>query len=315
MNNITKFSNLIKYDFNKCTQCRKCVYSCKTRALSLYNGVIEYNDKKCISCKKCIDVCDTHSLYYNVNDGIMEGDNTIAIIPYNADQKFLNKKYGNIITYEMGEKVKIIETAFEMESLTSRKIDENNITPLIISDVSNFDLILKVKFPKLMKYYSQIKNPYYIASYLEKMKNNNKNLKIVAYGIPFENKKYFENIQMIDELCDIPYKNSLKYNVLDVLNAYKDLCKFDSSVNLNELEVSNNLVIKMSNKTVDVKVLFIKEINNLSSIEINKFDFIFVCAKDKYYLNDSLLKDEEINKLYKSKLKSPGKTIAFFYKE
>lgn len=309
MDNIINFSNIIKYDFNRCTQCRKCVYKCPTRALSLINGRITFKESKCISCKECIKICDYKSLYYNVNDGILEGVNTTAIIPINSNQEFLRKKHGNVITYELGEKVKVIETAFEMENKTSKLILDEIKTPMIISDILNFDLLLKVKFPNLVKYYSKIKSQFYLSSYLYRLINSNKNVKIVAYGIPFESKSYFNNKKIIDEICDIPFKYSSKYNILDILNIYKDLCKLEIDVELDQLEIKNNVMINMYNKNLDVKVLFIREVNLLASIEINKYDFVFVCDKDKYNLNNDLLKDEEVNKLYKDKLKSPGSTM------
>ena len=306
METIVKFSNIIKYDFNKCTQCRKCAYKCPTRALSMINCKIMLSEEKCISCKECIRICDTNALYYNVNDGLLEGKNITAIIPYNANQEYLNKKYGDVITYELGEKVKVIETAFEMENKTSKVILDEINEPLIISDVLNFDLILKVKFPKLLKYYSKIKNVYYISSYLNRLIANDRNMKVVAYGIPFECKSYFNNKKIIDEICDIPFKYNSKYNVLDVLNTYKELCRLESNVELNQLEVKNNITIDMYNKNIKIKILCIKEISLLALMEINKYDFIFVCDKDNYCLNDNLLKDEEVNKLYKEKLKYPG---------
>ena len=310
MDNIIKFSNIIKYDFNKCTQCRKCVYKCPTKTLSLIDGRIVFKETKCISCKECIKICDTKSLYYNVNDGILEGINTTAIIPCNSNHEFLIRKYGNVITYELGEKVKVIETAFEMENKTSKLILDEIKTPMIVSDILNFHLLLKTKFPNLVKYYSKIKNQFYISSYLHRLVTNDSNIKIVAYGIPFESKNYFNNKKIINEICDIPFKYSSKSNILDILNIYKDLCKLEIDVELNQLEIKNNIVINMYNKNVDVKILLIKEISFLASIEINKYDFVFVCDKDKYMLNNNLLKDEEVNKLYKEKLKSPGNTIA-----
>lgn len=314
MNKIINFSNIIKCNMNKCNFCRKCMYICPTRALSMINGEIQFNEKKCISCKDCIKVCDTNALYYNVNDGILEGINTTAIIPYNSNKQFLTKKYDNVITYELGEKVKIIETAFEMENRTSKMILKEIKMPLIISDILNFDLILKNQFKNLERYYSKIKNQFYISSYLHRLTNLNKNVKIVEYGVPFENKSYFYNNKVVDEICDIPFKYDSKYNILDVVNIYKDLCKLESNMDLHKIEVINSLTVNMYNKNVNVKILFINEISLLSSLEINKYDFIFVCDKDSYNLNENLLKDDEINKLYKTKLKSPGNTFAFIEK-
>lgn len=315
MKDIVKFSNIMKYDSNRCTRCRKCLYACKNRALSLFNNEIELNNKKCVACKECIKVCENNALYYNVNDGLFEGDNVVAIVPSNVNKNLLTKKYGKIVTYELGEKVKVVETAFEMENLSSKKINDGIINPLIISDIKNFELILNLKFSALVKYYSKVKNFYYIASYLEKIQNKSKDIKISAYGVPFENKMYFENSNVIDEICDIPFKNNQKYNILDILNTYKELCKLETNINVDKIIVSGFNEICMWNKILKINILLINEISYLSKIEINKYDFIFVCNNEEYLANENLLKDEEINKLYKTKLKAPGKTISLYNKE
>lgn len=314
MKNIIEFSNIIKYEQNKCIQCEKCVYACENKALVLNNNEINFNKEKCIACKKCINICGVHALYYNVNDGLYEGSNAVGIIPYDVDSRLLTKKYDKIITYELGEKVKVIETAFEMEKMTSKKVNNELSGPLIVSDIDNFELVINSKKPNLNKYCSKIKNIYYISSYLERVLNKNKNIKISAYGISFGNKKYFENNKIIDEICDIPYKPSHKYNLLDVLNVYKALCKFESSYDLNQLDLSNNIIVNMWNKSVNINILFLREINYLYYIEIKKYDFIFVCDKELYVKNEDLLKDDEVNKLYKTKLIAPGKTTQL-YKE
>ena len=42
------------------------------------------------------------------------------------------------------------------------------------------------------------------------------------------------------------------------------------------------------------------KLNYLYYIEIKKYDFIFVCDKELYVKNEDLLKDDEVNKLYKT---------------
>mgnify|MGYP003292218592 CR=1 FL=1 len=205
MNEITELNNTIKYDYGKCTQCVKCVRNCPTRALCLFENKIELKNKYCIACKKCIQICDKNALYYNIKDGIIEGNNVTAILPYDADIRFLNKKYGNIITYETGEKVKVIETAFEMENLTSKKINGDLSKPLIISDMLNIELILKHQYPQLQQYLSSIKDVYYISSYLTRLQN--KNIKTVLYSIPFEAKNYFNDL---NKKCVSLINNNIK---------------------------------------------------------------------------------------------------------
>lgn len=315
MSKIIKLSNTIKYDYDKCNQCGKCVYSCDNKALCLYDNKIELKKEYCISCKRCIDVCKFNALYYNINDGIIEGTNTIAIIPYDADKRLINKKYGNIITYELGEKVKVIETAFEMEKLTSSKINNEPTKPLIISDILNIDLIIKHFYPQLDHYLSKVKNVYYLSSYLTRLQEKNNNLKVVEYAVPFEVKSFFEEIKITDEICDIPYKINHKYNILDILNTYISLCKLESNMNINNIQIQNNLVIELYNKYVKVKILFLTDINQLNSLDYSSYDFILICKENRYSLNENILKDNEVNLLYKKILKEPGKTPALLRKE
>lgn len=312
MNYISELSNTIKYDFKKCTQCVKCIHVCHTKALSLCDSKIELKYEFCVGCKKCISICDTNALYFNINDGIFEGNNVIALVPYNVDERFLSKKYGSVITYELGEKVSIIETAFEMEKLSSKKINNEFTNPLIISDVPNIDLILKYKYPKLLQYLTKIKNVFYISSYLARI--NNKDSKIVAYAVPFEIKNYFMNIKLIDEICDIPFKMSYKYNLLTILNTYINLCKLESDIDLTKLEFINNCEIVLKNKTLTIRVLLINDINILDSVELNLYDYIFVCKENTYISNYNILKDKDVNDLYKNKFKTPGKITAFYKK-
>ena len=89
MNNIVELSNAIKHDLNKCTQCLKCVNICQNKSLSFDKNNIILKPESCFACKKCIEICDPHALFYNINDGIIEGNNTIAILPYDADLKFI----------------------------------------------------------------------------------------------------------------------------------------------------------------------------------------------------------------------------------
>ena len=211
MNNIVELSNAIKHDLNKCTQCLKCVNICQNKSLSFEKNNIILKPESCFACKKCIEICDPHALFYNINDGIIEGNNTIAILPYDADLKFINKKYNKILTYELGEKVNIIETAFEMAKKTSLKINDEIKSPLIISDFLNIDVYLKNKYPNLEQYLSKVKNVFYISSYLCRLQNKNNNIKIVSYAIPFEAKHFFGDIKIIDEICDVPFKHKFKY--------------------------------------------------------------------------------------------------------
>lgn len=314
MNTIIELNNTIKYDFKKCTQCLKCVNICPSEALHLINNQIELNEEKCLACKNCINLCETKALYYNINSGYYEGNNVVAIIPFDADIRFINKKYSDVISYELGEKVKVIETSFEMENLTSRKILDGFNNPLIVSDILNIDLILKNKYPHIEKYLSKVKNNYYISSYLCRMLNNNKNIKIVSYAVPFEIKNYFHTINIIDEICDIPFKSNNKYNIMDILNTYMSLCKLESDVDISEFTLFNSMVINLKNKNLSIKVLLIKDVDDLASIEILNYDFIFICKNDTYKINENILKDKEINQLYKNKLKVPGKTNALYKK-
>lgn len=315
MSKVINLSNTIKYDYDKCNQCGKCVYGCDNKALCLYNNEIELKKEYCISCKKCINVCKTNALYYNINDGIIEGTNTIAIIPYSADMRLINKKYKNIVTYELGEKVKVIETAFEMERITSNKVNDEPSKPLIISDVLNIDLIIKHFYPHLEQYLSKVKNVYYISSYLARLQKKNNNLRVVEYAVPFEVKNFFDDIKITDEICDIPYKVNHKYNILDILNTYISLCKLESNSDIENIEIQNNLVIEFFNRYIKIKILFLTDINQLSSLDYSNYDFIFICKENRYFLNDNILKDNEVNLLYKKILKEPGKTPALLRKE
>lgn len=308
MNNQIKLYNLLKFDSDKCTRCKKCIYVCDKGGILLFNDMIELNKKYCFACRKCLGECKYNAIYYNIEEGILEGNNVAAIIPYNADKAFINKKYADIITYELGEKVKVVETAFEMDRQTSKKINEDINTPLVISDYSNINLFINIKYPKFVKYLSRVKNVYYISSYLYRLLNKNKNIKIAAYAVPFESKLYFEDIKIIDELCDIPFKTSHKYNLLDIINTYIHIGKFNNDQPIDILEVSNNKTITLSNGYIDVNILLINDMEYLSGIDYSKYDFIFVCKETLYRSNGNLLKDEELNKLYKTKLKQPGHT-------
>lgn len=306
MNEPITFSNIIKYDLNKCTLCKNCINVCEFGALSIDNETLKFDNTKCYACKKCLSVCKDKALFYNINDGVFEGSNVVGIVPFNADVSFLSKKYAEVITYELGEKIKVIETAFEMDEESSKKINNKPHNPLIISDYSNIDLLLNLKYKEFIKYLSKVKSVYYISSYLYRLMNKNKKLKISAYGVPFESKIDFSEIKIIDELCDIPYKANHKYNILDIINTYIHIGKFNNNSEISELIIKNNQVINLTNGYLDIKVLLLNDINYLEEIDISLYDFIFICKNNKYVTNGNLLKDYEVNKIYKSILKAPG---------
>lgn len=311
---IIELNNSIKYDFDKCNQCMICIKTCPTRALTMFDGVIEFNNKKCYSCKKCINSCPTDALYYNVNVDSYNGDGNIAVIPFNADKRFLNKSYNKIITYELAEKVKCVETAFEMEKLSSKKINGEISKPLIVTDVNNLDKYLTIKKLNIINYLSRVKDVYTITANL--IKNNNQNVSDVSfYGVKFNAKSKLENNKIINKICDIPFKNAHKYNVLDILNTYMSLCKFNCNVDINTLNFENDTTIEVYNKYLKETILFTKNIYNLEYLDFSKYNFIFVVEESKYILNDDLLKDEEINSLYKNTYKHPGTCASFIKKE
>ena len=53
MNEPIKFSNIIKFDLNKCTFCENCIKVCEFGALSIENETINFDNTKCYACKKC----------------------------------------------------------------------------------------------------------------------------------------------------------------------------------------------------------------------------------------------------------------------
>ncbi len=306
MNEPIKFSNIIKFDLNKCTLCENCVKVCEFGALSIENETLNFDKSRCYACKKCLNVCKDKAIVYNVNDGIFEGNNVVAIVPFDAKSSYLSKKYLEVVSYELGEKIKVIETAFEMDKESSKKINKEPHYPLIISDYQNIDLLLNLKYKEFLKYLSRVKNVYYISSYLYRLLNKNKKVKIAAYGIPFESKMEFNEIKIIDEICDIPFKTNHKYNILDIINTYIHIGKFNKNQEIFELVIENNKVINLTNGYLDIKILLLNDINYLDEIDISLYDFLFVCKNKTYKSNGNLLKDYEVNKLYKNNLKGPG---------
>ncbi len=311
MNDIYNFSNLIKYDERKCISCLSCINVCKNNVLSFNNEKIVFNKDKCIACKKCINICPTHALYYYVNSCFNVDNNTTAIIPFDADPSFLPFKYKEVITNLLGEKLKVIETAFEMEKESSKKILGELTNPIIISDIENLDLILKDT--SLLNYLSIIKPSYYLTSYIYRMKKMDKNLKLDFYGIPFESKLKFSESKMIDHIYDIPYKMNHYYSPVDILNTYISLCELDYKLK-DKFEINKNEVLILNNKYLSVKVLLTNNIEYLMNINYKEYDYIFVLKNNSYVIRDNLLKDVEVNELYKKKLKAPLKIKAFFRK-
>ena len=314
MSEVKKLNNIIKFDSSKCTGCHNCIKVCKTRALSFLDGVIEFYKDNCILCRECINECPTHSLYYSINDDADKSGN-VAVVPYNVDINFIKNKYKTIKTLELGEKVKVIETAFEMEQLTSKKINKEPITFHIISDYFNLGRVLKNKYPNLYNHLSKVKDEYYLTSYLTRLESNDKSIHISAYGVPFECKLNFDSIKIIDEIYDLPYNSKFKYNPFDILNTYKESCKFNSDIKLNEVMIKDKQEIKFYNKYISVNILLVNGIENLDLINYTNYDFIFILKHSNYTINDNLLKDEEANNLYQRKLKGPGKIKAFFRKD
>lgn len=314
MNNIEQFSNIIKNDYTKCNYCLKCIHICDTYALSLKENRIKFDSDKCYACKKCIQVCPTHALYYNVNDGEIENINHLSIIPYNANPKFIENKCKNIVTNLIGEKVKVVETAFEMEKNTSNILEEKTTKTLIISDIENLNLYLKLKDEKLEKYLSNIHNSYVLSGYIYRLKNMNKDLKVSLYGVPFEAKPNLLFKKSIDEICDIPYKSNNYYSPIDILNMYMSLCKLKCDEDLNRLTINESKELILYNKYLNIKVLLTTNTLILFDTDTYKYNFVFVLKNNSYPLRDNLLYDEEVNNLYKTKLKSPLSTKEFFRK-
>lgn len=310
---VVELNNCIKYDFNKCKQCMSCIKTCPTRALFMFDGEVKIKNDKCYLCKKCINECNNYALYYNVNEGIYDGNGSVAVIPFNADQKFLTKKYNKVLNYELAEKIYCVETAFEMEKLSSKRINEEMALPLIITDVNNLENYLQIKKINSIKYLSKVRNIYTIAINL--IKNEIANINTISlYGVPFETKNNLQEFEHISEFCDIPYKTKHKYNVLDIFNTYLSLCKFTCNINLEKLNFKNDIILECNNNYLSEKILFTQNINNLDAIDYSKYSFIFVVKEDNYILNSNLLKDEEINELYKTKYKQPGINISFIKK-
>ena len=88
MNEPIKFSNIIKFDSNKCTLCENCVKVCEFDALSIVNETINFDNTKCYACKKCLNVCKDKAIFFNINDGIFEGNNVIALVPFDAKSAY-----------------------------------------------------------------------------------------------------------------------------------------------------------------------------------------------------------------------------------
>lgn len=303
------FSNIIKYDINKCDKCLICVNICKNQALEFNQEKLVFKNEQCIACKKCIINCPTNALYYNVNVANSVDHNTTAVIPYNADLNFLPFEYQEVITNLIGEKIKVIETAFEMEKASSNKILGEVGNPIIISDIENLHLILKNTL--LINYLSLIKPSYYLTSYIYRMKKMNKNIVLDFYGIPFESKLTYYNSKMIDHICDIPYRMSHYYSPLDVLNTYINLCELRPTLE-EKFTLSKPICLTLNNKYLTVKILLTNSIEYLMNINYKEYDFIFLLKNNSYMIRENLLKDLEINELYKKKLKAPLKTTAFF---
>jgi hypothetical protein len=179
---------------------------------------------------------------------------------------------------------------------------------------NNLDKYLTIKKLNIINYLSRVKDVYTIAANL--IKNNNQNVSSISlYGVKFNAKSKLENNKNINEICDIPFKNEHKYNVLDILNTYMSLCKFNCNVDINTLNFENDITIEVFNKYLKETILFTKNIYNLECLDLSKYNFIFVVEESKYILNDDLLKDEEINNLYKNIYKQPGTCASFIKKE
>lgn len=311
MDNLYNFSNIMKYDFNKCSKCLSCYNECKYKALEFDGEKIIFNKLNCVACKKCIKMCSTHALYYHINDCNNVDNDTVAVIPYDADPNFLPFRYNNVINNLIGEKIKVIETAFEMERSSSNKILGEITNPIIITDVENLQLVLKDT--PLEQYLSLVKPSYYLSSYIYRMKKMNKKLKIDFYGIPFESKLDFFETKMIDNIYDIPYKMNHYYSPIDILNTYINLCELTPTLE-NQIDASKTINLALSNKYLNVKVLLTRNIEYLMNINYKEYDFIFVLKNDSYVINDNLLKDQEVNELYQKNLKAPLKVNAFFRK-
>lgn len=311
MCNSDNFSNIIKYDATKCDKCLICVNACKNQALEFNQEKLVFKNEQCIACKKCIISCPTHALYYYIDVANLVDHNTTAVIPYNANPNYLPFKYKDVITNLIGEKIKVIETAFEMEKASSNKILGEACNPIIISDIENLHLILKNT--PLINYLSLIKPSYYLTSYIYRMKKMNKNIVLDFYGIPFESKLTYYNSKMIDHICDIPYVMSHYYSPLDVLNTYINLCELKPTLE-EKFTLSKPICLTFKNKYLTVKILLTNSIEYLMNINYKEYDFIFLLKNNSYVIRENLLKDLEINELYKKKLKTPLKTPAFFRK-
>jgi ferredoxin len=313
MNKIINLSNILKFDVSKCSYCNNCIKVCKTRALGFVDGELQFYKDNCIQCKKCIENCETHALYFNINeDNDSKGD--VALVPFNANTTLIQHRYKKIQSLELGEKIKIIETAFEMEKITSKKINNIPTTFFIVSDYLNLYSVFKNKYPNLVEHISKIKDEFYLTSYVTRLKSRNNNLRISSYGMPFECKLTYENIRIIDDIYDIPYSSKFKYSPIDILNIYMTLCKLNCDIDLSNLKLSDKLELNLSNKYINVKVLLKKGLENLELINYKNYDFVFILKNNNYCINEDILNDDEINMLYKKLLKEPGKTEAFFRK-
>lgn len=52
----------IKMDAGSCTQCGKCVFSCKSNCIDIKNLAVDFS--RCVACYDCIPVCESHSISY-----------------------------------------------------------------------------------------------------------------------------------------------------------------------------------------------------------------------------------------------------------
>lgn len=313
MNESINLSNIMKFDVSKCSFCNNCIKTCKTRALAFIDGKIQFYKENCILCKKCITNCNTHALYYNIKEN-NDSKGEVAVVPFNADTTLIKNRYKSIQSLELGEKIKVIETAFEMERITSKKINNIPTTFFIVSDCLNLYNVLQNKYSNLVEHLSKVKDEFYLTSYVTRLKSRNNNLNISSYGMPFECKPTYENIKIIDNIYDIPYSTKFKYNPLDILNVYITLCKLNSCIDLSNITVLDKLELNLTNKYINVKVLLKKGLENLELINYQNYDFIFILKNNNYVLNENLLSDDEINNLYQKLLKTPGKIEAFFRK-
>ncbi|MBR2577532.1 MAG: 4Fe-4S binding protein, partial [Erysipelotrichaceae bacterium] len=78
-----KKKTVVSYTLEHCVRCMRCVKTCPTSALSMFDNRITINDSKCLNCGRCIRACHSKGLLAKGSsiEHIKDYDYTVCLIP------------------------------------------------------------------------------------------------------------------------------------------------------------------------------------------------------------------------------------------